>query len=281
MPPWKNSCVLPLAAMLLAPAVCRAEDDQGPVEKELVVAKPGDFPRYRRLIEKMLKASPKGHKVALTVVSELDGNTGDRHIQRLRSAVPVDGKGRKDGIEEQFRTTHYGHVERAVPYKAGIKEGIEKVWGDRDDRGGRYVRSEVPWKNDKRHGTLRCFHPNGKLSSETEYMGDRAHGKTRSLNIDGKLLREGDMRKGQRHGIVTEYWTKTGSPKRVIPYNAGKVTGIVKEYYTNGKLKREVTFKDDAMHGIEKQYEVDGKLIRTRYWFDGDIVSKDEFKKRE
>lgn len=280
MAQWKNPTVLPLAVLLFAPAICGAEDAKGPEERELVVAKPGDRPKYRRLIEKMLMASPKGHRVMLTVVSVLDTNYGDRHLERLKSAVPIDAKGRKDGIEEQFRTTHYGHLERAVPYKAGVREGIEKVWGDRDDQGGRYVRSEVPWKNDKRLGTLKCFHPNGKLSSETEYLGDLAHGKTRSLSIDGKLLREGEMRDGKRHGIVTEYWTKTDTPKRVIPYNAGKVTGVVKECYSNGKLKREITFKDDAMHGVEKQYEVDGKLSRTRYWFDGDIVSKDEFKTR-
>jgi len=271
---------LSLAVLLLTPTICSAEDNAGLEEKELIAAKPDDFPRYKRQIEKMLKASPKGHKAILTVVSVLDGNYGDRLLQRLKSSVPVDGKGRKDGIEEQFRTTHYGHVERAVPYKAGVREGVEKVWGDRDDRGGRYVRSEIPWIDDKRQGTLKCYHPNGKISSETEYVDDLAHGKTRSLSIDGKLLREGEMRDGKRHGIVTEYWVKTGSPKRVIPYEAGKVTGAVKEYYTNGKLKREVTFKDDAMHGVEEQYEVDGKLTRTRYWSDGDIVTKDEFKTR-
>jgi len=263
----------------LALPVCSGEEE-GPREKTVIAAKPDECPQYRRLIQKMLKDSPKGYKVKLTIVSVLDMNYGDRHIDRLKCAALIDPKGRPDGVEEHYRSLHYGHLERSIPYKKGVREGIEKVYADKDDRGGRYVFSEIPWKNGKKHGVVKTYHPNGNISSEMDYVNGEANGKMRSLSIDGKLLRAGTMKNDKRQGLVTEYWEKTGNPKREIPYDKGAVSGVVKEYYANDKLKRELTFRDDVMHGMEKQYEADGGLARTRYWFDGDIVSKDEFKKR-
>lgn len=270
---------LALTLCSLSAPVCTAEEE-GPEEKTIIAAKPDDGPQYRRLIERMLKDSPEGHKVKLTIVSVLDTNYGDRHIERLKCAVPVDPEGRPDGVEEHYRSLHYGHLEGSIPYKLGVREGIEKVYADKDDRGGRYVFSEIPWKNGKKHGVVKTYHPNGNVSSEMDYANGEANGNMRSLSIDGKLLREGTMKDDKRQGLVTEYWDKTGNPKREIPCDKGLVTGVVKEFYANGELKRELTFRDDVMHGTEKQYEADGKLSRTRYCFDGEVVSKDEFKER-
>jgi antitoxin component YwqK of YwqJK toxin-antitoxin module len=271
---------LALCACLFFPPLCWSEDEKPPEEKVMLATKPEDFPAYRSLVDKMLKASPQGYKVRLTVVSVLDMNVGDRHLERLQSAVPIDPQGQPDGVEEHFATVHYGYLERTVPYKKGVRDGVEKVYANSDEHGGRYVGKEVPWLNGKMHGVVKTFHPNGNVSSETEYVNGLAHGKMRSLSLDGKLRREGTMKDGKRHGTVTEYWDTTGKPERAIPYEAGKVTGVVKEYYAGGQLKREVTFRDDAMHGVEKQFETDGKLSRTRYWFDGEAVSEDEFRKR-
>ena len=271
------------AALLLALTALRAaepEQDGGPGEEIVVAATPGDCPQFRRTVERMLKASPKGHKVRLTIVRVLDMNVGTRHLRRLKCAVPIDPQGRPDGTEEHRAVPHHPHVERTVPYKKGVREGTEQVWAAKNDRGDRYVRAEVPWHNDKILGTRKTFHPNGKASSTTEYVDGRPHGAVRTFSLDGTLTRSGTMRNGKRHGPMTEYWGRTGNAKRIIPYVAGKVTGVVKEYYANGKLKRELSFRDDLMHGIEKQYEVDGKLARTRYWLDGDVVPEKEFKRR-
>jgi antitoxin component YwqK of YwqJK toxin-antitoxin module len=94
---------------------------------------------------------------------------------------------------------------------------------------------------------------------------------------DGSLTREGMMKHGKRDGGMTEYWEGTKQRKRVAKYDEGQVVGVVKEYYLSGKLKREVAMKDESYHGADTLFNEDGKVTQTRYWFRGDVVTKEEF----
>jgi antitoxin component YwqK of YwqJK toxin-antitoxin module len=268
------------AAILLPCAAALAQDDKHPGEEVIVVEKPDDCPKFGRIIARMLEAAPEGHKLRLTLAWVLDTNYGTSQMRCLKSAVQIDAAGRPDGMEESWSPSPGGRLERRVPYSKGIRQGIEQVWAAKDDRGARFVQAEIPWHNGKIHGTKKTYHPSGTLSAETQYANGRANGTIRSYDINGKLLRQGAMRDGKRHGTLTEYWTKTGKPRRIIPYTEGKVDGLVEEYYLNGKPKREMTFRKDIMHGVEKQYEADGSLARTRYWLDGEVVTEAEFERR-
>ncbi|MFW6107297.1 MAG: toxin-antitoxin system YwqK family antitoxin [bacterium] len=270
-----------VGAILLPCATARAGEETPRGEEVVIVAKPEDAPKFAREIERLLEVAPEGHKLRLVLVWVLDTNYGKSRLRRLKSAVPVDAESRPDGTERHWRLGPGGFLEREVPYRKGVRQGIEKVWAIKDDRGARFVQAEIPWQDGEIQGTKKTYHPNGKLSAETQFADGRPNGTIRSYDMDGRLLRQGTMKDGKRHGTLTEYWPKTGKPRRLIPYTEGKVDGLVREYYLNGKLKREMTFRSDIMHGVEKQYEADGSLARTRYWFDGDVVTKAEFQKRK
>jgi antitoxin component YwqK of YwqJK toxin-antitoxin module len=159
-----------------------------------------------------------------------------------------------------------------------VKHGLEVIHATN--------RVEIPWVDGKVHGVRRTFHapapddPDGepRLHTETTYENDVAHGPSRSIDRDGRPLREGVMRHGKRHGTTTDYWPRTGKPRRIVEYSDGAVVGVAREFYADGRLKRTVPFRAGMMHGKEEQYEADGRLTRTRFWFDGAEVTADEFR---
>ena len=263
-----------LGACQVLSTVVAGEDPEGAMQV-IVASKAEDVPaRCRRIVAKGLEKCAAGYKLRVTLGKFYDfghSSSTNQFEPYVHSMVPLNAKGRPDG-EEQFFHINSSWVKRTVPYVDGKREGIEKHYE------GRKVTVEVPWHKDRVHGVRKMYHPNGKVRSESVYVKGLTEGPTRSYTPEGKVTRESTMRKGKRDGVMTDYWPETGKPKRVIPYDKGKVDGVVREYYRNGQLKREMIFKDDVMHGIEKQYEADGTLVRTRYWKDDDRVSEEEFR---
>ena len=160
-----------------------------------------------------------------------------------------------------------------MTWKNGIKEGPERIYNENP----RYLKTEIPWVAGKIEGIRKTFYENGKIASETPYVKGKAHGVAKSFSADGKVMRECTLKKGLRDGKLTDYWPETGKSRRSIHYKMGKVTGVVRQYHDNGQLKSEVSFRNDAMHGEEKRFERDGKPAKSRYWLNGNFVTKTEF----
>jgi len=248
-----------------------------PAEKEdlvyVLASKPddvGEHRQYQRRIQAILAKLPKGHKVRVAFGSIYDPSHGRRR-GRMHSLVPIDPNGQPDGVE-QFFAPWGGSSIRQVPYRHGVKHGVEKIffWS-----GGRHhLQREIPWDNGVLQGTKRTFYPDGTVQSQTECRNGVADGLARTFDKHGKLASECTMRGGKRNGVLKDYWPKTGKVRRIIRYEAGKVVGTMKEYYSNGQLKREVPFKNNAIHGQEKQYAADGTLVRIRQWQAGRFISE-------
>jgi antitoxin component YwqK of YwqJK toxin-antitoxin module len=79
---------------------------------------------------------------------------------------------------------------------------------------------------------------------------------------------------------MTEYWTLTGKPMRIVPYKNDKIEGLVRQFYDTGQLKKEVPARRDLFHGVEKQYDEEGALIKKRYWVDDQEIPEEEFLKK-
>jgi len=227
----------------------------------------------KKLIDATLEKCPEGYKARVTLTQNFSNHPDHYGVNYYaRSIVPLNPQGQPDGEETIYGPPGGGSL-AIVPWKNGVKDGVEKVYD------GSNLRAETPWKDGKIHGVKRTCFANGKLQSETTYEDGVANGPTRSYGPDGKVVREGTMRAGKRHGTLTDYWPGSDKPKRTAEYDMGRVVGLVREFYASGQLKREVPFRDNTMHGIEKEYDITGKVIRTRYWVDGNAVSQEEYEK--
>ena len=96
----------------------------------------------RYYLDSLYKAKPTLDKVRLTLTQVYNPSTNEsfRHMQAI---VPLDANENPDGVEE-FRKPFDHNPIRTVEWKAGLKDGVEKVYeaGRRDS----YVQKEVPWK---------------------------------------------------------------------------------------------------------------------------------------
>jgi len=257
------------------------EDDDPDEERVIVVADLEDAPeRVRRDIGAFLKHHPDGTRVKVTLRTFFDfGHSTSTNTMQpyVYSIVPVDAEGNKDGVEE-VREPRGSAPVRTIPYEAGLRQGIEKVY--RTLGGTRYLAVEVPWEKGVVSGVRRTRHSNGRARTETQYVDGKATGTTKSYSADGKLAREGTMLFGVPHGVRKDYYPDTGQLKRVVPYESGVVNGVVREYYRDGTLKREMPFARDCLDGVESQYGGKGELVRERTWNDGVLVSEREFGRR-
>jgi antitoxin component YwqK of YwqJK toxin-antitoxin module len=228
-------------------------------------------------VQQTLKGTPTGTKVRVAIGVATEGSTRWTYFYP-RSVVPVDDQGRPDGVEflavDIVSTIGQIVRHRLIPWKNGVRQGTEKEYA------GTALLAEIPWENGKMHGLRKTLFPNGNLQGETTYVDGVANGPTRLWDKDGQLLSEGNLKGGQRDGRFVEYWPGTKQPSRTLHYKDGVTHGLVSEYYKSGKLKRERAFRNEAPHGEDRLYNEDGTIAETRYWFDGDPVTKEEFKKR-
>lgn len=258
------------------PGVTVRTDDAG--NRILIARTPQDVGgRFVRQVQPYFKDLPKGYTMRVVVASFNAAGT-NRVYFWVESLTPLNPDGKEDGVQHEWKAFD-GMVASTIPWKSGVKDGIEKHYA-RKDRRDIVVTMEVPWKKDKVDGERKSFHKNGQLRNMTTYVDGKPDGETRSYDDEGKLTRKALMKDGKRDGTMTDYWPKTGKPKRVVHYKLGKVEGVAKEYYANGQLKREIPFKDNVMNGTEKQFEADGSLTRTRVWKHGEFVSEEQHGKK-
>ncbi len=225
-------------------------------------------------IDRVLKGLPDGWRIR--VVIEQAFNTNDATTYKYISSVaPVNAQDVLDGNEYVFRPSASG-PSQIVPWKSGLKDGVEKAYARAGDDWTLVLKSETTWSGGKMHGPQTTYYPNGKTKTVVNYVGGLAEGESTTVAEDGKVTRKTNMKAGKRHGPTTDYWPN-GSVKQAVPYDMGKVSGPVKEFYEDGKIKHELPFKDNKEHGIEKTYGPDGAVTLTRYWVSGESVAKGVF----
>ncbi len=263
-PPASGEEESPERTYVIAPADKLPEGLQGQYVGDL----------YRNL-GNMVKAVPKGHRLEVVITKFMNPNYGTMD-DTILSAVPVNAKGERDGIYQQFDTARRGPIVE-IPYVAGVKEGEERQFGV-DRREQPFVRKVVPWVKGEVRGTVKMFHETGEVMSEIPYVKGRPHGPSKSYAADGTVVSEVTYKDGLMEGVKKDYWPKTKQVKRVIPYRQGKVHGDVKEYYQTGKLRKEMQFWEDMLHGVEKSYAEDGTLEDTRYYVSDERVTEGVFK---
>jgi antitoxin component YwqK of YwqJK toxin-antitoxin module len=267
-------------AALFASAALGAQDpqpagDTGFVAKgdtlpnEIVTGK-GDVGRLMPLLEQLLDGQRL--KLEFTTVSKsLTGYPEDLRYARL--VTTVDSQERPDGLEVEY-LDWYRPPARKTLYKQGVKNGVEQIFHPGTDK----LQQEIPWVNGRIEGVKKAFHENGKPSVETPYSGGVISGEVKSFTDQGGLLRVARFSAGVRDGEMIDYWPdREKAIDRTIPYRKGRIEGMARAYYADGKPKWEKPFRNNVQHGVEKEFAPDGTLERERHWIDGDTVTAEEF----
>ena len=119
--------------------------------------------------------------------------------------------------------------------------------------------SEV--KNGMRNGITKNFDEKGRLLSTCEYVDDKRNGWLVNYNPEiGKVITKVMFRDDLQDGpLVMNY--QEGMLFRESNYTNGRVNGLVKTYWPNGKLKAQVHFKMGMPGNDLKEYDKEGKEI--------------------
>jgi len=118
---------------------------------------------------------------------------------------------------------------------------------------------------------LGLFDDNDSVYQLTVYAGGNPSGIVRIYRLNGVLWCKIPYKDGKENGMEREYgYTPKGdgiTDKNCIleiPWIKGRINGVMKEYYGNGKIKREQLYNDSEPSGIAKDYDENGNVIKSK-----------------
>jgi antitoxin component YwqK of YwqJK toxin-antitoxin module len=83
------------------------------------------------------------------------------------------------------------------------------------------------------------------------------------LFVNTRIKEEGFYIDGFKEKLFKEYFSDGTTLKSETPYTRGKINGLVRAYFNNGKIEQEKGYKDGIEHGIEKRYNFDTGACET------------------
>jgi len=98
------------------------------------------------------------------------------------------------------------------------------------------VRTEIPYKDSKKHGQAKEYYQSGKVFQAIDYANGHKHGYARRYHEAGGLYQETPYDSGEIHGVQMKY-RQDGKVASEMRYNHGNPCVGLKEYTTSGKLK--------------------------------------------
>lgn len=113
------------------------------------------------------------------------------------------------------------------------------------------IRVEAVFRDGKRFGRQRQYHPNGRVAVEMNYVNDVEDGPYSGWDDRGQLVVAGTMKVGKRHGL-RRTWYANGQLESEGTYQLGEKTGIWRKWSDEGVVMENVDFdKDCAARGAQ------------------------------
>jgi antitoxin component YwqK of YwqJK toxin-antitoxin module len=126
---------------------------------------------------------------------------------------------------------------------------------------GRYV-------NNKKIGTWKTYHCNGRVKSEMNYREDRSA--TAKIYYESGILREEGTWKNNTWVGGYKYYYENGKPFYDFAFNQeGKREGKQTYFHPNGNTMYEGTWMDSKEAGIIREYHEDGSLKSEKNFQNG------------
>lgn len=116
------------------------------------------------------------------------------------------------------------------------------------------------------------YHPNGLVKSITSYVDGKKEGLMIELNNSGQLEKKMTYHNDMLHGEYKEF--KYTVVKEERNYQNGKLEGLTKVYYDNGKIMEEGAYKNGTRDGVSKWYDQEGNVTIEYEYKNGQLVKK-------
>lgn len=131
-----------------------------------------------------------------------------------------------------------------------------------DDR----VREDGSYREGRRHGQVRGFHPDGSLAFEGEFRDGRPAGELLQYAPGGVLAVAQRVADGEAQGERLEYWPDATLRSRLV-LAGGRRNGVAERWHANGTLELRGRYEDDAPVGEWESFDDQGRpATSTVYW---------------
>jgi hypothetical protein len=121
-------------------------------------------------------------------------------------------------------------------------------------------------KKDPNNGTIEEFYSNGSIKSESPIKNGLRNGLVKNYSEQGRLLSTAEYVNDYRNGWVINYSTENGKPMLKAMFKDDIQQGPVIQYYKEGMLFRESTYVKGRVDGVVKTFWPDGKIKAENYF---------------
>ena len=167
----------------------------------------------------------------------------------------------------QFRYQLYGYL------PSTDSSELTNVNGQLNDRDGKPFSGRVKTLTDSGYSIyaykdgdldgLNVVFSEGKLREIGHWESGLQNGLFEAWTAEGILVDHGLFKDGERDGETIQYWPETGKLKVKAVYRAGKLNGMVEQYYPSGTIQLKHPYQDHQLHGEALDYFENGGLRST------------------
>jgi antitoxin component YwqK of YwqJK toxin-antitoxin module len=146
----------------------------------------------------------------------------------------------------------------------GLKTGYwEERSGDITLR-GRYI-------DGKKEGVWESYSSGNVLFKLEEFQNNRHHGISVQLDRRGKVNTVEHLFQDTLDGVMLNYSQHSQQVLKEANYKRGKLDGLFRTYYDNGKIKEEIWYKEDIKQGQTRWYSQTGRLVAEYNYENGNF----------
>lgn len=153
----------------------------------------------------------------------------------------------------------------------GLKSGIHQEWFVNGA-----LKKKTNYLNGKIHGKDEEFYENGTHALMTSSINGLLDGAYASFFEDASIHEKKQFEKGKPVGIHLEYYQKETDDSinilaKELCYNQGKLDGVQKRFFKNGKPEVVLNYKNNVLHGLKALWNDQGILLEEANYLDGDL----------
>lgn len=127
------------------------------------------------------------------------------------------------------------------------------------------------YKDDRREGVWKKYHPNGKLRSEIHFVSGRPNGHYTTYYSNGMTEEKGTWEEGKNIGEFKRFHHTGKLQQHFFFSETGKRNGTQYYFHENGNPALIVDITNGKESGQYKRFAEDGKLIEDKLFEDGKV----------
>jgi antitoxin component YwqK of YwqJK toxin-antitoxin module len=207
-----------------------------------------------------------------------DSGEGTAKVYYESSKLKMEGNLLRGGIPDGTVKEYYenGKTKAETPYKKGAIDGEMKINYENG-----HINWIMPYSNDKPFGVAQEFDEKGKVKEEYPLGAGKEKPLDFTRKQDAQNLLIGEIKQGRwldyidaQHKVTTD----TNAPVYCLTiYICGCEYGIKRYYSHKGVLMSADPYLQGKLNGIGKEYYEDGKVKAENTYYDGDFIKSKKF----